>query len=229
MSVETRTYVNQQFDPDTFHRSYPGAFSASDIYAVLRLPGGEVRTLGSLVAMSFSTHRDTFPVTALSYVNARGFTQGHRTIAGTLMFHTIDRAAFLLPNYRGHAHVGQNDYRLSGTALPDELPLFDIHINHLNEHGMVSFEALFGIRLIDFGKTVSLENLQPIESYSYMALDYQPLRPILSAEPDEANFFLRSPSKATVLMGDGGPSMARVSPLQAGISEDTGVTLTPGA
>ncbi len=209
-----RTIVNSRLAADDYHRAYPGAFAANDIYAVLSLPGGEVRTLGELIAVSLSTHRDTFPVTALSFVNARGFTQGHRTIAGTLIFHTIDRSALALPGYSSHPHQGLNGPRSRGIALADELPLFDIHLNYVNEIGMASFEALYGVRLIDFGKTVSLENLQPVESYSYMAQDYQPMQPVLSVRPEEETFFLRAPERTNLQ--------------QVGVPEETQIILKRG-
>ena len=227
--ANSRQVINSRLaDTSSYRRSYPGAFTASDVYAVITLPGGEVRSLGSLIALSISTHRDTFPVGALSYVNPRGLTQGHVTIAGTLMFHTIDRSAMTLPNYRGHAHETITGNRIPGTAMPDELPLFDIHINYVNEIGMASFEAIFGVRLIDFGKTVSLENLHPVESYSYMALDYQPMQDVLSGRPGDTNFVLNPSDRPSVMLGDGSPGTYKSTFLQAGIEEDTGVQLKRG-
>lgn len=148
---------------------YPGAFSATDITALMNLPWGEVRPFGTLAAVSISTHRDVFPVTSMPYVGARGFTQGHRTVAGTMMFNTIDHGVFTPILDTLHQH-------------PDELPLFDILFTYANEVGMLSFEQLIGVRLLDFGKTVALENLQPIESYSYMALDYVTLKSLVGRE-----------------------------------------------
>jgi hypothetical protein len=176
-----RQYVNRTLGAE-FDRSYPGAFAATDIHAVIELPGNQVSTLGQMAALSISTHRDTFPVTSMGTVAARGFTQGHRTVAGTLIFHTIDQAAF---SYSGNAWrqrygADGDPQKVFGPPAADELPLFDIHLSYVNEVGMVSYESLYGVRVLDFGKTISLENLHPIESYSYMALDYVPLRPVIS-------------------------------------------------
>lgn len=151
-----------------YHRGYPGGFSAADCYAVLQFPGA-TRRLGNLAAVSISTHRDAFPVTSMPYVSPRGITQGARTTAGTLIFHTIDRGAFTHryePFHHGRHWVHQHG---------DELPLFDILLVYTNEMGMNAYEAITGVRILDMGRTISLENLHPAETYSFMALDYQPL------------------------------------------------------
>lgn len=181
-----KAYVKAELT-ESFHASYPGAFSAADIYATLQVPGNRTKVLGNLAAVSISTHRDAFPVTAMPYVSPRGFTQGHRVVAGTLMFHTLDRNAFGYPE-----EYGPNKYSLAfkGEQHPDEFFLFDILISYVNDIGMAAYEQIIGIRLLDFGKTLSLENLHPIESYSYMALDYQPMRPVVSGDRGERSFVL---------------------------------------
>lgn len=179
-----------------FSSSYIGAFSATNIYVTIRLPYEETPIpIGSLAALSISTHRDVFPVTNMYNVDPRGFTQGHRTTAGTMIFHTIDRNAFFFdrrqPNplrYRESVHG--LDHR--GLPHPDTLPLFDVQISYINEEGMVSSEGLFGVRLLDFGKTLSFENLHPMESYSFMAIEYEPMRVLVSGNSLdlEKQFFL---------------------------------------
>lgn len=198
-------YQNAQYSlRKDFQRSYPGAFSASDIHALIKLPGGHVRALGNLAALSISTHRDSFPVTSISRVNPKGITQGHRTIAGTLIFHTLDRGAFgygINPQVRQHAVSGKEH---GSRPHPDSLPLFDIYITYTNDTGMASFEALYGVRLLDFGKTVSLENLHPMESYSYMALGYSPMHPIVSAEDvSKPTFLLQGLDRRKQTLRDG--------------------------
>jgi hypothetical protein len=197
-----KAFVDRRLD-DNFQLRYPGAFSATDIYATINLPGWGPRSMGSLVAISLSTHRDTFPVTSMPYVDPRGFTQGHRTTAGTMIFHTIDRNAFFYTNRNGNSEPNElvKHFAVRGTAHmgpphPDTLPLFDVHINYVNQEGMLSFEAVYGVRILDFGKTVSLENLHPAESYSFMALEYDPMRVILSGDREERKFMLdRIPNK----------------------------------
>lgn len=183
-------YDGRKTDSNAFRNSYPGAFSASDIYALIQLPGGSIRGLGNLAALSISTHRDSFPVTSLAGIGPRGFTQGHRTTAGTLIFHTVDRGAFdygLNGSVKQAAVTGRNQL---GKPHPDSLPLFDIYITYTNEVGMAAYEVLYGVRLLDLGKTLSLESLHPMESYSYMALGYSPLTSLVDSDEVTAPEFV---------------------------------------
>jgi hypothetical protein len=193
-----RTFIERRLE-DNFQTRYPGAFAATDIFATLTFPGQAPRAIGSLAALSISTHRDTFPVTAMSRVDPMGLTQGHRTIAGTMIFHTIDRNAFFYgrqdPN-RMQKHISVRGTGQFGPPHPDTLPLFDIHISYVNQEGMLSFEAIYGVRILDFGKSMSFENLHPMESYSFMALEYDPMRVVLSGDNEERKFMLnRIPNK----------------------------------
>jgi hypothetical protein len=207
---------------NSFTGSYMGAFSATNMYVTVRLPyeDGPI-AIGSLAALSISTHRDVFPVTNMYNVNPRGFTQGHRTTAGTMIFHTIDRNAFFFdrrqPNGLRHREaINGLDHR--GLPHPDTLPLFDVHINYINEEGMVSSEGLFGVRLLDFGKTMSFENLHPMESYSFMALEYEPMRVLVSGNSLELEkqFLLSRPSTRqpipTTVFGPPVPKTSSIDP-----------------
>ena len=205
------TTVNKRIVSDRYNleegftSKYIGAFSATNIYATVQLP--HVKTpfsIGSLAALSISTHRDSFPVTNMYNVDPRGFTQGHRVTAGTLIFHTIDKNAFYF-NQRSPNRLREretvNGPNHVGLPHPDTLPLFDIHINYINEEGMLSFEALYGVRLLDFGKTLSFENLHPMESYSFMAIEYAPMRVVVPEHPvDPENKFLlnRTPTRTPI-------------------------------
>lgn len=219
-----RTYITNKLAlQNGFTSSYIGAFSATNIYATIRLPYDESPiALGSLAAISISTHRDVFPVTNMVNVDPVGFTQGHRTTAGTLIFHTIDRNAFFYnrrqPNPLRHREA-INGLDQRGLPHPDTLPLFDIHITYVNEEGMLSSEALFGIRLLDFGKTMSFENLHPMESYSFMALEYEPMRVVVagSVQDIETQFMLnrtttRSPIPLTNTQPFIGPPVPLIGP-----------------
>jgi hypothetical protein len=170
------------FATDAFQNQYAGAFAATDIQAVMVLPDGVNRPLGSLAAVSISSHRDTFPVTSTASVGIRGITRGHRLLAGTLLFHTLDRSAIQGVDPAGRPLYGVTGSKHYGPYLPDQLPLFDIYLTYVNGEGLLSTEQIYGIAIQDFGKTVSLENLCPMEQYSYLALDYAPLTSIVQRQ-----------------------------------------------
>ena len=198
---QQKTIVNQALLEDSA-TAYPGAFSATDISALITLPGGVLRPLGNIAALSISTHRDAFPVTSMRGIGIRGVTQGHRTIAGTLMFHTIDRSAFAWAQDPSLPSAAQPSPTSFGAFHPDTLPLFDIYFTYVNDIGMFSSERLLGIRILDFGKTISMENPFSIESYSYMALDYLPLSSMVQPASAQVQLQKLNPGKsAPVISG----------------------------
>lgn len=169
----TEAAKDQMVPPTTFR-----SFTATDIYATVLLSDSTEFHLGNLSLISVSTHRDSFPVGAMGYVAPRGFTKGHRTVAGSLVFSGIDRNAF---------------YELGriwspGYTLYDTLPPFDVLIVYVNEMGDAAYERIEGIEILDYSRTVSLENLIPYESYSYSAINYHPVQP--ATQPNNSQFTL---------------------------------------
>lgn len=161
-----------------FYDSDKEGYSAADIQACI-LPQPEYGInapvyLGTLAMLSISSHRDKFPVSSCARVGPRGFTAGHRTIAGTLAFHTIDREAFTKLTAAARYH-----WRVPDTILADEFPSFDIVITMVNESGDASYASIAGLTILDEGVTYSMDNVALMESYSYMAKSRTPLQPVL--------------------------------------------------
>jgi hypothetical protein len=124
----------------------------------------------TLTMISISTHRDKFPVSSLSKIQPTGYTAGHRTIAGTMTFSTFDRAVFtgLLTG----DPINNRSYK---NVHSDEIPLFDMMILLSDDTGNVSMIKLQGITILDDSMVLSLDNISPNETYSYMAMDLEPL------------------------------------------------------
>jgi hypothetical protein len=179
--MATTTFYNNDNSTSEQH-----SINATDLTAAISLPTGQVLELGTLSMVSLSTHRDTFPVTAMGYVNAKGFTRGHRLTAGTLVFSVFDRSAFtkLLNPLEAPKGYTETAARESKTQIKsafynmhaDELPPFDIHIIYANEDGLLCYEALLGVTIADKGSVRSMDLVQIQESYSYMAVDHVPIQ-----------------------------------------------------
>ena len=160
-------------------------FSSVDITAYLTLPTKQVFRLGNLALLSISTHRDKFPVTSLGRIKVRGFTAGSRVIAGTMVFSSFDRSVF----HRMMTSIAQEQkdaqvkdpaklkMRKMSTQLADELPPFDVNITFVNEFGAVSYTGITGVTILDQGATYSIDNINVMETYSYMATDIIPFQP----------------------------------------------------
>jgi len=154
------------------------SYAGADIVAAFRMPNGSARVFGSLQTVSYSTHRDPFLVRRLGTVNPAGFTVGHRTIAGSLIFTIFDKHALsecidelykTYPSGKVSESIGYNH-------LPDELPPFDIYIHLTNEFGSSSRFAILGVKISDDGSTFSINDLYTEEVFQFVALDIQPLR-----------------------------------------------------
>jgi hypothetical protein len=149
-----------------FHSGH--SFTPADMRVTIRTPlAGEPILLGTLATLSFSSHRDKFPVVSLGRRGVKGFTYGHRTIAGSLAFLTLDTDAFVRLSREFAQAIGWA--RTSQYILADELPPFDVIATLVNEEGQSSTFSLFGVTVLDFGSSYTIDQIQVMESYSFMA------------------------------------------------------------
>lgn len=149
------------------------SFSGCDI-SVIGYIDGKIKKFGELLTMSYSVHREKMQVRTMGRVNAKGFTRGTRTIAGSLIFVSMDRTA--LWDWLGH-----NDYDPPDTVgeLPmiDQLPPMDVSISFSNEYGTLSTIRIYGIELVDHGMTMSVDDMITEQVISYMAIGMQEMAP----------------------------------------------------
>jgi len=187
--MNTYTFTTDELSKVEAYDNYSSnkAFSGVDIVAYVTLPGKKSYVLGTLNMLSISSHRDKFPVTALGKIRVRGFTGGHRTVGGTLVFATFDRTVWsrmILAADEWKDKRPQNiDPRVTKNTplnmfLPDELPPFDITVSFVNEAGAISYTGVLGVTILDEGETYSIDNIAVMETYSYMAVDRIPFQPI---------------------------------------------------
>lgn len=145
-------------------------FSGCDMVATvtMRTDKGEVtRYIGSLQTVSISTSQNKVPVRCLGDINAKDYVDGPRTIAGSLIFTVFDehwttefrKALIEFGVYKNH-HI-----------LADEMPPFDITINFENEYGYGSYMAIKGVRLLNEGQTMSINDIYTENTYQYVAMD----------------------------------------------------------
>lgn len=126
-------------------------------------------TLGSLQTLSVSTHQDKRPVRSLGNINAKDYVMGQRTIAGSLVFAVFDK------------HFADNIMKSVEVLIPDEIPAMDLTINFANEYGRRSRMAIYGVKLINEGQVMSINDLYTENTYQFVALGME----ILTADRDE--------------------------------------------
>ncbi len=160
------------------------SFSGSDIVATITPVGGSTMVIGELQTISYSIHREKFPVRTLGRINPKGFTKGPRTIAGSLIFTVFDRhiirklieKGLVGTSYSSIPELDKKDMMVN--MKMDEMPPIDITITFNNEYGQRAVIRLYGITFIDEGQTMSIEDMITEQTMSYMAIDIEVLTEI---------------------------------------------------
>lgn len=131
------------------------------------------RVLGELQTVSYSIHMEKKPVRSIGNVNAKDYVMGPRTIAGSLVFSVFNK------HFAEDIITSLNSGYQAGTAfLVDELPPFDITISAANEYGYRSNLVIYGVRLLNEGQVMSINDVYTENTYQFFATDLQ----YLSAE-----------------------------------------------
>ena len=126
--------------------------------------------LGSLQTISISTHQDRKPVRVIGSINALDYVMGQRTIAGSLVFAVFDKH---------FATEMFNDLKASTGKtflMPDELPGLDLTLTFANEYGRESRMAIYGVKFINEGQVMSINDLFTENTYQFVATAMEPLR-----------------------------------------------------
>ena len=145
------------------------SYSGCDIIVTASFPmktkeGDDIYfTLGSLQTLSVSTHQDKRPVRSLGNINAKDYVMGQRTIAGSLVFAVFDR------------HFADKIMRSAEVLMADEIPALNLTINFANEYGRSSRMAIYGVKLINEGQVMSINDLYTENTYQFVALGMEPL------------------------------------------------------
>ncbi len=158
------------------------SFSGADIVAYIHIPPQKnvlediagpgsmtepvVGILGTLQTISYSTFRDVQPVRTLGKTYTVGYTRGPRTIAGSMVWTTLDQ--YVLAEALQHSYV--DDYDPS-TILIDQIPPFNIIITFNNEYGDVATMGIYEIRMVNEGSTFSIDDLITEQTNTYVAGD----------------------------------------------------------
>lgn len=167
----------------------PSSYSGTDIslFAILPLASTEIsssnlnkdnaretkpfKKFGELQTLSISSTRSVHPVRVLGKSNPLHYTRGARTWAGSMVLASLDRDA-LLDLYRPFA--GESRENVTAFTL-DQLPPFTIVVTAANEKGTYGLQVIYGVTLVNYGTTYSVEDLYLETTYSYVATDVTPL------------------------------------------------------
>lgn len=143
-------------------------------------------TLGELQTISYSIHMEKRPVRSIGNVNSKDYVMGQRTIAGSLVFAVFNKhfAKNLIADTNGLFKEGQ-------TFLVDELPPFNIIVSFANEYGLRSRLIIYGIRLLNEGQVMSVNDVYTENTYQFMATDIEYMNDENGYESGRSGVFLQ--------------------------------------
>lgn len=156
---------------------YPNeTYSGCDCVAAITVAypnedGGQskyTRALGEIQTISYSINMAKTPVRSIGNVNAKDYVMGPRTIAGSLVFSVFHRhfAQEIMAKINGGEHAGT-------AYLVDEIPPFDITLSFANEYGFRSRLVIYGVRLLNEGQVMSINDIYTENTYQFLATDVQ--------------------------------------------------------
>lgn len=126
------------------------------------------KTIAEIQTVSYSIYMDKSPVRSIGNVNAKDYVVGQRTIAGSLVFSVFNK------------HFSQDimeainsDFKAGTAYLVDELPPFDLIISAASEYGYRSRIVIYGIRLLNEGQVMSINDLFIENTYQFFATDIE--------------------------------------------------------
>lgn len=174
--------VHSQFNREELSGRVRTSFSGADCMVVAYKPklitdiaGPEETQLvefANLQTLSISTTRDIAALRPLGTAWADELSLGARTVAGTLIFTMFDGDSLrALDGVRpGRSHEDAGGY------MADDMPPFNIVINETNEFGQAVTSVLLGIRIVNSGVTIGVQDIYTEQVYSYVATRWIPFR-----------------------------------------------------
>lgn len=158
------------------------SFSGCDMRAIVHSDGQSPVTFGNLSTLTYSIHRERFPVRGCGSTYPRGFTAGPRTLAGTMVFTIFDRyALWNVAQSKAKLDVGLGERGYS--LLGDQMAPFDVSCVFVNEYGHQAQLNIYGIRLVDESQTMSINDIFTESVHSYVAEDIDVMYPSLGGGP----------------------------------------------
>lgn len=151
--------------------------------------GGKPIVIGEVQTISYSIHRDRYPVRVLGKINPVGFCAGGRLVAGSLIFTVFDRHVILrlLNALQGKTYdslTTEDREEMVLNMKMDEMPPIDITISFANELGNMSHIRIYGVVFVDEGQVMSIEDMITEQTMSYMAQDIELIQAGVGREHD---------------------------------------------
>ncbi|MDA7496128.1 hypothetical protein N8457_00400 [bacterium] len=178
------------------------SYSGSDIIALVYIPQqinnvtqdpGFIEIEDKLQTLTVSSARSVSPVRRLGETTPLAYTRGSRTIAGSMVFTTGLRDAFVNALTKS---VDDGEPLREPVLFVDQLPKFSMVLQANNELGGISTALLVNITLTNFGTTFSIDDIYTESTFTYVAEQYMPLSQTLANNQNEINKLIRQRQEA---------------------------------
>jgi len=158
------------------HEKTYHSFSGCDIRAVcFNTVTGKLEELANIQTISYSVHREKFPVRSLGTTHVKQYTRGPRTIAGSLIFTVFNTS--VLSNFLGLSPTEME----SGLWRPitvDQIPPFHITLLFASEYNVLSSMSIYNVEIVNEGQVMSIEDLITENTCQYVATYLSPVKPV---------------------------------------------------
>ncbi len=161
--------VGSQID---FSESNVHSYSGTDVTAAIVF-NEHILLLNNVETFAYSIHREKVPVRRLGDVNAKNYTYGSRTIAGSIVFVAFDEH----PLYGLFQFLNDRTAKTTrySSPLSDDIPPFDIILYFSNESGAGSIMRFYGIEISDEGGVFSINDIYSENTMQWTAKDMDPM------------------------------------------------------
>ena len=133
-----------------------------------------LNTLGMVHTISYSSYREKFAVRTLGKVQAKGYTAGPRTVAGTMVFNVVQEHELM----KLAGSIEESEASHPRALLLDQLDPFNLMLVFSNEYGSYSIMILFDVTIQSEGQSMSVEEIITKNTMNFYATDIVPLTPI---------------------------------------------------
>tara|TARA_Y100001973_G_C5182838_1_gene325950 strand:+ start:243 stop:1139 length:897 start_codon:yes stop_codon:yes gene_type:complete len=184
------------------------------------------KRLTSLQTLSVQIHTDKQPVRGLGHSYPKGYTQGARLIAGSMIFTIIREHPLIeiIDTYNSYnspdilnafskAGSGSSDSMFPSSATSDSLPPMHATILGVNEAGNAVNMTLFGVQFINDGVVLSIQDLMTESTISFVAQDIDLMRTLDTRGVKNIPAMSRNATASSLLGGD----MSRMRRIRRGL------------
>lgn len=137
-----------------------------------KLTGIPFFQIGSLHTISYSSFREKFAVRSLGTIQAKEYTRGSRTLAGTMVFNVFQEHEFLKMYDGVDASKGSIDPR---AVMLDQILPFNLLLIFANEYGAYSALHLINVEVASEGQEMSIDQIITHNTMNFYATDMIPM------------------------------------------------------